>query len=104
MEESSAPAFYIPSSDSGSDGDLKEEDDDGAELKAWALPSGRKSRAKKRKPRVWYDENRLQPEDQLCLKMCFTYVSQFRKAVQNLHIAQLRNCYYHRNEPKRIIV
>jgi hypothetical protein len=98
----SEPACYVPSSDSGSDGDLREEDDDGAAM-AWAVPSGRKSRAKKKATRVWYDEDRLQPEDQLCLKMCFTDVYQFRRALQNLHIAQLRNFAYHRNGPNRVI-
>jgi hypothetical protein len=53
----------VPSSDSDTDGDLNPEDDDAAELKSWALPSGRKSNAKKRKARVWYDENMLQPEE-----------------------------------------
>uniref|UniRef100_A0ACD5VYI4 Uncharacterized protein n=1 Tax=Avena sativa TaxID=4498 RepID=A0ACD5VYI4_AVESA len=42
----SKSACYVPSSDSGSDGDIRVEDDDGAVL-GWALPSGRKSRANK---------------------------------------------------------
>jgi hypothetical protein len=36
--------------------------------------------------------------------MCFTDVYQFRLAVQNLHIAQLRNYHLHRNNPDRVIV
>jgi hypothetical protein len=50
--ESSTPDCYVPSSDSGSDGDIKAEDGDGAEFMSWVLPNGRKSRGKKRKPRV----------------------------------------------------
>jgi hypothetical protein len=57
--ESSTPDCYVPSSDSGSHGDIKAEDDDAAELMSWVLPNGRKSRAKKRKLRIWYDEKRL---------------------------------------------
>ena len=98
----SQPACYVPSFDSGSDGDVKPEDYDGAEI-GWVLPSGRKSRAKKLAPRVWYDEEREQPEDQLCYKMCFSDVCQFRRAIQQFHIAQLRNFVYHRNGLNAII-
>ena len=99
---SRAPDFY-PSSDDGTDGDLCADDDDGSEQLRWVLPSGRKSRAKKRKPMNWYDERRLQPEEQLCLQMCFRDVYQFREALQTLHIAQLRNFEYHRNCKDRVI-
>ena len=67
------------------------------------LPSGRKSRAKKMKLRMWYDENRLLPEQQFCFKLCFLNVYQFRVALQNLHISQLRNFMYHRNTPDSVI-
>jgi hypothetical protein len=103
-EESSTPADFVPSSDSGTDADLGSDDDDGAaENLAWVLPSNRKSRAKKKKPRQWYDETRMQPEEQLCLKMCILDVYQFRRALQKHHIAQLRNFRYHRNNKDRII-
>ena len=42
---------------------LAEDDDDGAEI------TGKNSRANKVKPRAWYDENRICPEEQLCLRM-----------------------------------
>jgi hypothetical protein len=54
---------FVPSSDSDSDYDLPSKDDDGAKLLHWALPSGRKSRAKKLKKRAWYDESRIYLEE-----------------------------------------
>jgi hypothetical protein len=66
-------------------GFLPEYDDDGFQPSSMILPKGRKSRAKKRPPRVWYDERRLQAHDQLALHMCFTNVEQFRDALVNLH-------------------
>jgi hypothetical protein len=82
---------------------LPSDDDDGFEAMKFVLPVGRNTRAKKQKPRMWYDEMRLQPEEQLTLKMCFVDVYQFRRALQQLHIAQLRNYYLHRNCRDRII-
>jgi hypothetical protein len=67
-------------------------------------PKGRKTRRKKILERKWYDEKRLQAHEQLCLKMCFTNVQQFRNALIDLHIAQSRDYYYHRNSNVRIIV
>ena len=96
---------YIPSSDEdGEAGFLKESDDDGFEPLSFVLPKRGKSRAKKRPPRIWYDDRRLQAHEQLCLKMCFINVDQFRNALINLHIAQSRNYMYHRNSNVRIIV
>lgn len=103
-QQSTTTPDWLPSDDEGPDGDLDPEDDDGFEKLSWALPKGRKSRAKKKQPRVWYDESRLQPEEGLCLRMCFLDVYQFRRAVQTLHIAQLRNFRYHRNCKDRVIV
>ena len=95
---------YIPSSDEEEGGFLKEEDDDGFQPLSWVLPKRGKSRAKKMPPRNWYDERRLQPHEQLCLKMCFRDVEQFRNAMINLHIAQSRNYIYHRNSNVRVTV
>ncbi|KAM0848728.1 hypothetical protein ACQ4PT_054195 [Festuca glaucescens] len=105
-EDSSAAdgSYYVPSSDSGSEFDLAEGDDDGAEVMKWAIPSGRKRRAKKIKEMKWCDESRITAEEQLCSKMCFTDVYQFRRALRGLHIAQLRNFHYHRNSKERIIL
>jgi hypothetical protein len=58
------------------------------------LQSGRKSRAKKAKERVWYDEKRENPEQQFRVKFCFKDVYQFRKALSRLHILQVRNFQY----------
>jgi hypothetical protein len=58
-------------------------------------PKGRKSRRKKIPPRKWYDEKRLQPQEQLCLKMWFTNLQQFRNALIDLYISQIRNYMYH---------
>jgi hypothetical protein len=96
---------YMPSSDEDeSPGFLKDEDDDHFQPITMVAPKGRKSRRKKIPPRKWYDENRLQLHEQLCLKMCFTNVQQFRNALIDLHIAQSRNYMYHRNSNIRIIV
>jgi hypothetical protein len=77
----------VPSSDEGKDKFLS--DDDGFEAMNFVLPKGKKSRAKKMKARMWYDELRLQPEERLCLKLCFVDVYQFRRALQQLHTSQL---------------
>jgi hypothetical protein len=95
---------WAPSDDEEEDGYIKDEDDDGFEPLAFVLPKGRKSRAKKQPPRVWYDQNREIPEQQFILKLCFTDVYQFREALCRLHIVQVRNFHYHRNSPERIIV
>ncbi|KAM0901932.1 hypothetical protein ACQ4PT_019635 [Festuca glaucescens] len=92
----------LPDEDAGF---LDEMDDD--EFKSLSMVSpkgGRKSRAKKSPERKWYDERRLQAHEQLCLKMCFINVHQFRDALINLHIAQSRNFSYHKNSNVRIIV
>jgi hypothetical protein len=95
---------WAPSNDEVELGFLKEEDDDGFEPLPFTQPKGRKSRAKKAKERVWYDETRQNPEQQLMLKLCFRDAYQFREALSRLHIVQLRNFHYHRNCPDRIIV
>ena len=70
------------------DGFLDDSDDDHFQEMTMCPPKrGRKSRAKKRPPRKWYDERRLQPHEQLCLQICFRDVHQFREALINLHIA-----------------
>ena len=81
-----------------------EADDDGNEPMSFVISSGRRSRAKKRPPRVWYDEDRMHPEQQFQLKLCFKDVYQFREALVNLHVKQLRRYKYHRNCSDRIIV
>jgi hypothetical protein len=83
---------------------LEFSDDDGYQPLVMLPPKGRKSRAKKRAERNWYDERRLQAHEQLCLHMCFRDVNQFREALINLHIAQNRNYNYHRNSNVRVIV
>jgi hypothetical protein len=95
---------FIPSDDEDKcPGFLPEDDDDGFEPLSMILPKGRKSRAKKRPPRVWYDERRLQAHEQLAEHMCFTNVEQSKDALVNLHIAQSRNFNYHRNSDVRVI-
>ena len=80
--------IMCPPFDSNIVGDLLAEDDDGVEIMSWALPTGRKSRAKIRKPRAWYYDNKMCLEEQLFLKMHFADVYQFRRAVRlcTLHI------------------
>lgn len=46
-------------------------DDDDAQSIDHQLPKKRKSRAKKRMPRVWYDENKPKPHTQFVQLMCF---------------------------------
>ena len=94
---------FRPSSDEDSSpGDLGDSDDDGFVPKH-LFTSGRKSRSKKSKEMVWYDERRANPDDQLCKKMCFTDVYQYRRALRHLHVSQLRNFTYHRNNKDRVI-
>ena len=95
---------FKPSSDEEEKGLLKEADDDGFEPLSFVLPKKRKSRAKQRPPRKWYNEKMEAPHEQLCLKMCFKDQHQFREALLNLHITQGRNFKYHRNSDQRIIV
>ena len=78
---------WIPSSDEDKKPmDLGVEDDDGAEALAYVLPNGRKSRAKKMKKRLWYDENRAHPAEQFVKHLCFIDVYQFRNTLQTMHI------------------
>jgi hypothetical protein len=95
---------WAPSDEEEEEGFLKEEEDDGYEPLPFVQPKGRKSRAKKAKPRFWYDEHRENPEQQFMLKLCFRDVYQFRDALARLHLVQLRNFHFHRNSPERIIV
>ena len=96
---------WVPSSDEEIDvGDLKQEYDDGAENAPFILPNGRKSRAYKAQPRKWYSEERENPEEQFCRKLCFLNVYQFRRALQTFHISQNRNYDFHRNCNDSIIV
>lgn len=95
---------WVPSDDEGEQGFLKPEEDDGFEPLPFIQPKGRKSRAKKPKERVWYDETRMNAEQQFQLFLCFRDVSQFREALSRLHIVQVRNYHFHRNTPDRIIV
>jgi hypothetical protein len=68
------------------------------------IPCGRKRKIKKLKKRVWYDPHRADAHLQFCKKLCFKDVYEFRVALRNYHIAQLRNFAYHRNTPQSIIV
>ena len=83
---------------------MKQEYDDGAENAPFILPNGRKSRAYKAQPRKWYSKERENPEEQLCRKLCFLNVYQFRRALQTFHISQNRNYDFHRNCNDSIIV
>ena len=95
---------WFPSGDEDENlGFLDSEDDDSNEPMSFIIPSGRKTRAEKAKPRKWYDESRLNPEQQFCLKLCFKDVYQFRSALLNFHIKQLRSFRYHRNCKDRVI-
>ena len=53
---------WVPSCDEEEPFLIREEEDDGCESLPFVLPNGRKSRAKKREPRVWYDGRREQSE------------------------------------------
>ncbi|KAM0829400.1 hypothetical protein ACQ4PT_066876 [Festuca glaucescens] len=95
---------FIPSTDEeSSPDDLGDSDDDGA-VKKVPLASGKKRKLKKMKKRIWYDPYRADPHFQFCMKLCFKNVYEFRVALRNYHIAQLRNYEYHRNCADRIIV
>jgi hypothetical protein len=95
---------WVPSDDEEDQGFINVDDDDGFQEPIFVQPKGRKSRAKKYKPRVWYDENRENPTQQFILKLCFRDVYQFREALARFHIQQVRNFHYHRNCKDSIIV
>ena len=59
-------------------------DDGGFNSLLFIQPKGSKSRAKKAKQRVWFDENRENPEQQFMLKLYF------RVAHSRLHIVQVK--------------
>ena len=95
---------WIPSSDEESNpGDLSQDDNDGAQLPTFRQPNGRKSRARKQKPRLWYDEKRENPQEQFVKKLCFLNVQQFKRALLTFHISQNRNYSFHRNCSDRVI-
>ena len=83
---------------------MKQEYDDGAEEVQFVLLNGRKSRSVRSLPRIWYSEERENPEEQFCGKLCFLNVYQFRRAIQTLHITQNRNYEFHRNCNDSMIV
>ena len=78
-------------------------DDDGF-VRQFVLPSRNKRNIKKTQKRKWYDPDIAFPEEQFDNKLCFKDVYEFRVALRNYHIAQLRNYQFHRNSPKRVIV
>ncbi|KAE8815484.1 hypothetical protein D1007_06944 [Hordeum vulgare] len=94
---------FIPSADEEDDWLLFEDEDDGHEPPSFVLPKGRNSRAKKRKPRILYNDKLEQPHQQLCLYMCFKDQHQFREALLSLHITHARYFRYHKNSDQRII-
>ncbi|KAE8817095.1 hypothetical protein D1007_05300 [Hordeum vulgare] len=94
---------FIPSSDEEYDWLLFEDEDDRHEPLSFVLPKGRKSRAKKRKPMIWYNDKLEQPHQQLCVYMCFKNQHQFKDALLSLNITQAKDFRYHRNSNQRII-
>ena len=95
--------YFVPTSDEDSSPDDLGDTDDDEYVKQFALASGRKRQLKKMKKRVWYDEDRMNAHEQFAVKLCFRDVYQFRIALMNYHIAQLRQFSYHRNNSDRII-
>ena len=95
-QQSTTSADYIPSDDEGTPVDLDPEDDDGFAMMSWSLPKRRNSRVKKNKPWQWYDENRIQPEEGFCLRMCFLDVYQFSRALPTytLHKSRTSGIYH----------
>ena len=60
VAESTSMPDFVPSSceDTYGFADLGSDDDDQFEALGFVMPNGIKSRAKKKAPRKWYDENR----------------------------------------------
>ena len=82
---------FVPSSDKEmSPADLGDSDDDDGDVKNFELASGMKRKLKKMKKRLLNDPKRVDPHESFCLKLCFRDVSEFRVALRNFHIAQLR--------------
>ncbi|KAK1612712.1 hypothetical protein QYE76_036385 [Lolium multiflorum] len=90
--------YFMPTSDEESSPDEVADSDDDGFVSKFVPASGRKRRLKKMKKRVWYDETRANPHEQIGMKLCFTDVYQFRRALRTYHIAQLRNFQYWRND------
>ena len=63
----------------------------------------RKSRAKPTKKRTYYDESKSSANVQFALDLCFHDVTQLRKAIENYHIAEIRNFIYLKNNQERVI-
>ncbi|CAM0877694.1 unnamed protein product [Alopecurus aequalis] len=96
--------FFVPSSDEDSNPENLGDSDDDGYVQGFVNRSGLPRRMKKMKKRQWYDPNREDADQQLSLKMCFKDVYEFRVALRNYHIAQLRGFQYHRNCSDRVIV
>ncbi|KAM0914332.1 hypothetical protein ACQ4PT_011539 [Festuca glaucescens] len=96
--------YFVPSNEEELSHDELEASDDDVFVSNFVLPSGAKRRLKKMKKRVWYDHSKADAHEQFALKLCFRDVYQFRVALRNFHIAQLRNYAFHRNTRDRIIV
>ncbi|CAM0945121.1 unnamed protein product [Alopecurus aequalis] len=103
LEDADSDDFKPSSDEDSSPSELGSSDDDGR-AKKMKLTCARRRKTKKLKKRQWYDPNRADPQQQFCLKLCFKDVYEFRIALRNFHITQLRDFAYHRNTPSRIIV
>ncbi|CAM0944733.1 unnamed protein product [Alopecurus aequalis] len=96
--------FFVPTSDEECSHDELHDGDDDGYVKKIVLTSGMKRRLKKLKKRQYYDPTRADAHDQFAIKLCFKDVYEFRVALRNYHIAQLRNFRFHRNNSDRVIV
>jgi hypothetical protein len=92
VEEFAEPDYFVPSGgeDCHSD-ELDGSDDDDGWVKKFVLPSRKWTRQVKMKKRIWYDEARAYAHKQFAVKLFFRDVYQFRVALRNFDIAQLRN-------------
>ena len=70
------------------------DDDDGAVLESEIAVRKRKSRAMPVKKRTYYDESKSSAHAHFALHLCFHDVTQLRKALDNYHIAHIRNFTY----------
>jgi hypothetical protein len=83
---------------------INSSDDDGAVLESEIAIKKQKSKAKPLKKRVYYDEMKDNAHEQFQLDLCFHSVTQLRKALENYHIAYIRNFEYLKNNQERVIV
>ena len=78
----------------GNPSDVNDKHYDGDVKRSVILFGKSKRRPKKKEDMIWYDEKAEKSHEQICEHLCFENVYQFRIALRQLHVVQLRNFTY----------